>query len=685
MRMRKILFLVILALVTLSNTGFCDDGYELWLNYKPVKDAKLRAEYAAYLSNVEIVSNPFQEQIKKELDLVAGKMLGARINYAKKFSGQDGVVFAIGEGLGFLTDEGYKIRSTFESGRRIIYIQSASGKGLLYGAFGLIRLMQCGAPLDEINITESPKHRLRMLNHWDDLDGHIERGYAGSTLWNWDKLPRSEQRYTDYARANASIGINAIVLNNVNADPRMLRGDYLKKVAALADAFRKYNIQIFLCANFAAPMKPSATPDRMKKWGGIGVLDTADPLNKQVIAWWTDKAKEIYALIPDFGGFLVKANSEGMPGPQDYGRTHSDGANMLARALRPYDGLVMWRTFVYNADADPDRAKRPYKEFLPLDGAFDSNVILQAKNGPLDFQPREPIQPLFGAMPKTNMMAELQITQEYLGHSTYLVYLLPMWREFFGFDTYCKGPGSTVARLSAGEIYPYERTAIAGVANTGSDRNWCGHHFAQANWYAYGRLAWNPECNDDTITDEWITMTWNCDPATHRVIKDMMLPTWESFVRSQTPYAIGITCSPKDHFDADFPGRARKSWNATSRAIGYDRTTQATDYVSQYFEPNRSMYDNIATCPENVLLYFHLVEWDHKMKSGRTFKEEFFEGLSANIRMTERNIGLWNSLKDKIDAQRWKEVSEKLDDQMKAAQAYYQNGFDFFNTIIHEK
>ncbi len=683
--MRKFLFFIGFFIMAVCHDSFCEDGYNLWLNYKPVNDRKLMAEYATYFANVEIASNPFEQQIRDELNIAADKILGIKVRYPKKFTDEDGLIFAIDEGLDFLTDEGYQIRTKLENGRRIIYIRSASGKGLLYATFELIRLMQCSVSFEKIDITEFPRHKLRILNHWDNLNNTIERGYAGRTVWDWDKLPEIAQRYIDYARANASIGINAVVLNNVNADPRVLRSDYLQKVTALADVFRKYNIKIFLSANFAAPIRPSATPNQMKKWGGIGVLDTADPLDKNVIKWWNEKVKEIYSLIPDFGGFVVKADSEGMPGPQDYGRSHSDGANMLAKALKPYNSVVMWRSFVYNATTDSDRVKRSYKEFLPLDGQFESNVILQVKNGPLDFQPREPVHPLFGAMSKTNMMAELQITQEYLGHSTYLVYLLDMWREFFNFDTYCKGQGSTIAKLSTGEIYPYNTTAIAGVANTGSDQNWCGHHFAQANWYAFGRLAWNPQCDDNRVTDEWIAMTWNCDRETHKIIKDMMLPAWESFVRSQTPYALGVTCYSSDHFSPDFPGRSGRFWTVSAKAIGSDRTIRGTDYVSQYFEPNRSMYDNINTCPENVLLFFHLVDWSHKMKSGKSLKEEFFDGLMSNIRLTERNIVLWNSLKGKIDDRRRKEVLEKLQAQKKASLEYYRNGFDFLNGIINKK
>ena len=470
----------------LNSSARCDSGYELWLNYKSAENPLIKSQYASYLSNVEMCPNRFKKEIVGELERAAAKIANATVTYSENFSDKNGIMYAIDKKLESLGKEGYKINVSMHSGGRVIYIRSSSDEGLLYATFELIRHMQCSESLDELDIIQKPRHSLRLLNHWDDLNGEIERGYAGTTLWNWADLPKIDQRYVDYARANASIGINGVVLNNVNADPRILQSDYLKKIAALADVFRRYNIKTYLSVNFAAPMKPSDTPEQRKKWGGIGTLNTADPNDKEVIKWWTAKTAEIYTLIPDFGGYLVKANSEGMPGPQDYGRSHSDGANMLARVLKPYNGILMYRTFVYNATTDPDRAKRPYKEFVELDGKFDDNVILQAKNGPLDFQPLEPVQPIFGAISRTNVMAELEVTQEYVGQSTYLVYLLPMWRDFFDFDTYCQGKGSSIAKFSAAEIYPGKTSAIAGVANTGNDENWCGHHFAQANWFASG-------------------------------------------------------------------------------------------------------------------------------------------------------------------------------------------------------
>ncbi len=692
--LKQVLFVSVFLIVT--NLSVADSGYELWMNYKPVKEDTLKSHYAAYCSEIVLSKNKYSDAIKNELDRSLKFMLSQKANYTGKIS-RSGIEIKTGAGYGIskqeledLTGEGYKIRQVEDKGRKWIVIMSSSDEGLLYGTFHLIRLMQCGQKLDGIDISESPKIKNRMLNHWDNLDGYIERGYGGGSLWNWSELPEKiSDRYIDYARANASIGINGTVIHNVNADPRVLRKDYLEKVAALANVFRKYNIKMYLSVNFGAPLKPSATPDVFKRWGGVGNLDTADPLDPAVIDWWKRKVDEIYSLIPDFGGFLVKANCEGMPGPQTYGRTHVDGANMLAKALKPHNGIVMWRTFVYDdfLSADPDRAKRPYKEFVPLDNLFDENVVLQVKNGPLDFQPREPVLPLFGAMKRTSVVPELQITQEYLGHSNFLVYLFPMWKDFFDFDTYCKGPGSTVGKLTEGKLYPYRYSAIAGVANTGGDTNWTGHHFAQANWYAFGRLAWNHTLEIDPVTEEWIKMTWNCDARTMNVIKKIMYPTWESCVASTTPYAIGMTCD-RAHYGPAFQQRSNNSydgWTVNETGLGTNRTTSGTDFVSQYFPPNRDMYNNINTCPEKVLLYFHFVPWNHKMRSGKTFQEELFEGLYKGMDQVQRNTLLWTALRGSVDRQRHEEVMKRLKIEKIDAEVYYNDAYTFFSKYTGAK
>lgn len=653
-----------------------DTGYELWMNYKPLPESGLKQSAIRYGSHISLPGSRYDEVIREELERALKALLTVIPIFVQDNAVGIQMSFCKDKGLG---EEGYIIRS----GKKRITLQAYSDAGFLYGTFHLIRLIQCGYPLEQLNIKEIPALEFRMINHWVGLGGTVERGYAGKGLWAWDDLPKKiEPRYTDYARVEASIGINAVILNNVNADPRILGHDYLEKVAALADIFRKYHIKVYLAPNFAAPVKPSTTKDAGKQWGGVGIghLDTADPLNPEVQKWWMDKVNEIYSLIPDFGGFLVKANSEGMAGPQDYHRSHVDGANMLARALKPHGGIVLWRTFVYNPEIDKDRMKRSYKEFQPLDGQFDENVVLQTKNGTLDFQPSEPAQPLFGAMRHTLLFPELQITQEYLGRSVSLVYLLPMWRKtFLDFDTYCNGKGSTVSNIITGKTFPSRMLGMAGVGNIGRSRNWTAHHFAQANWYAFGRLAWNPEESTESITSDWIKSTWNCDEATLEVIRQMMMPTWESFVCAHAPYSLGFTVKREDHYTAGFEQRANKEWHVSKESIGTDRTTKGTNYVSQYFKYNKDIFNSLSQCPELYLLCFHNVPWSHKMKSGKSLREEFKSNLKRGIEQVDVNIGLWKSIQNKIDPVRYEEVLESLYKEQRDTKAFYQAALNFFS------
>lgn len=498
-----------------------------------------------------------------------------------------------------LDKDGFRIRHTSDG----LSITSPDETGLLYGAYHLLRLqaLQSNDLKTDNEIIENPAYQLRILNHWDNMDRTIERGYAGKSLWNWDELPNTlSDRYEAYARANASIGINGTVLNNVNASPQILSAEYLQKVKALADVFRPYGIRVYLSVNFASPMV-------------LDSLSTADPLDKEVIRWWKNKTKEIYKLIPDFGGFLVKANSEGQPGPCDFGRTHAEGANMLADALKPYKGIVMWRAFVYSP-SDADRAKQAYLEFQPLDGQFRPNVIVQVKNGPVDFQPREPYSPLFGSMKHTSLMAEFQITQEYLGHSNHIAYLASMWEEFFQFV-----PATSLK-------------AIAGVSNIGTDANWCGHPFAQANWYAFGRLAWNPQLGSDEIADEWLKQTIYKEGVTdispiHTDLKKMMLESREAVVDYMMPLGLHHLFAWGHHYGPEpwckVPG-ARPDWlpsyyhKADAQGIGFDRSSTGSNAVAQYPDSLARLYNNLATCPEEYLLWFHHVPWSHTMKSDRT-------------------------------------------------------------------
>jgi alpha-glucuronidase len=533
-----------------------------------------------------------------------------------------------------LKNDGFAIRS--EQGR--IVITSPSQTGLLYGVYHLLRLQATGAHTDSLWIEENPQYGLRILNHWDNPDRTVERGYAGRSLWDWEEASAVDSgRYVRYARANASIGINGTVLNNVNAASATLAAENLEKVKVLAGIFRPYGIRVYLSVNFASPMQ-------------LGGLPTADPLDKDVINWWRSKAKEIYRLIPDFGGFLVKANSEGQPGPCDFGRTHADGANMLADALLPYKGLVMWRAFVYNP-TDTDRAKQAYQEFQPLDKRFHANVMVQIKNGPVDFQPREPYSPLFGAMPHTGQMVEFQLTQEYLGFSNHLVYLAPLWKEFFSF------------------VPPESLQAMAGVANIGTDRNWCGHPFAQANWYAFGRLAWNPGLTSEDIAGEWLKQTFVGDTAFTHPVQSMMMESREAAVNYMTPLGLHHLFAWGHHYGpepwCDVPA-ARPDWlpsyyhKADKQGIGFNRTFTGSDALAQYPAALARQYADIRTCPEIYLLWFHHVSWNHLMKSGRTLWDELCYAYDRGVTQVRAFQKTWDSLEGYVDAPRFKEVQARL-------------------------
>lgn len=559
-----------------------------------------------------------------------------------------------------LGDEGFRIRKN-DKGEAVIYANTDAG--LMYGTYHLKRLSDCGdlSKLDK-EIVEVPAFRYRILNHWDNPNLTVERGYAGKSLWKWEELPgKIRPEYEEYARANASIGINGTVLNNVNADPCMLTRDYLEKVKVLADIFRPYNLKVYLSLNFAAPKH-------------LANLKTSDPLDKDVIKWWNDKVAEIYSIIPDFGGFLVKANSEGQSGPQDYGRTHADGANMIADALKPYGGIVMWRAFVYAAES-PDRANQAVEEFMPLDGQFRDNVIIQIKNGPIDFQPREPFSPLFGQLEHTNVMAEMQITQEYLGHSNHMVYLHPMWKECLDSDTYQKGEGSTVAAITLGKVHGNTKySAIAGVTNIGDSINWCGHHMAQSNWYAFGRMAWNPDLSSEQIVDEWIKQTFTTDKKFVKPVAKMLLASREACVRYEMPLGLHHCFSGAGHYGpGPWDRSSRPDWEpayyhkAAADGIGFNRTTTGSDNVSQYNEPLKSIYNNVETCPQELILWFHHLPWDYKMKSGRTLWNELCYTFEEGIQEARSFISTWESVEKYVDPYRYGQIHDKLVRQAKDA------------------
>ena len=677
-----------------------DDGYELWLKYRKIQNPTVLSEYRQSITSFYVHGQGptcavIKDEMQRGLDgLLSGRVLMAgNENSVSVVIGQPGESFLIGQAIpaaaiDTLQREGFLIRRIRSEKMERVIITAPSQIGLLYGVFSFLRHMQCSLPLSDLDITSNPKIQYRVLNHWDNLDGSVERGYAGRSLWRWDELPATaDPRYTDYARANASIGINCTVLNNVNASPLILKTEYLEKVAALADIFRPYGIRVFLSVNMASPLSARFSLRRDGR-GGIGDLQTADSMDPEVRRWWAEKVRQIYDLVPDFGGFLVKANSEGMPGPQDYNRSHADGANMLAEALAPYGGVVMWRAFVYDANVDADRAKRSYKEFVPLDGCFSPNVFVQAKNGPVDFQPREPVQPLFGAMPETPLLLELQITQEYLGHSTHLVYLAPMWKEYLSFDTCARGEGSTLAKIIDGSLHGYPMTGITGVSNIGDNRNWCGHIFAQANWYAFGRLAWDYTLTAEHIADEWIRMSLSRDEKVVATVKDMMLGSWEACVDYMTPLGLHHIMQEGFHYgpQPDLAKSRRKDWTsvyyhrADSSGLGFDRSSSGSGATSLYFSPLRERLDAIETCPEKYLLWFHHVPWDFPLRSRRTLWDELCYRYGTGPTFVRKMIESWNSLRDDVDEEIFLHVQQKLDRQEKDAHHWADTCLRYFQT-----
>ncbi len=666
-------------------TQTAEDGYRLWLRYAPPGEAATE-EYRRTIRQIVVQGKSSTAQaIRNELTTAFSNILGEPITSAQEKFGRGALIVGTPanspaiQGLRWQSDldklgpEGYVIRNAVVAGNPVLAVASQGEIGALYGAFHVLRLMQVGASLERLQISERPRVQLRMLNHWDNMDGSIERGYAGRSLWQWDTLPATiDQRYVDYARANASIGINGAVPNSVNADARVLSAEYLPKVAALANVWRPYGVRMYLSANFAAPVR-------------LGGLKTADPLDQGVAQWWKAKAAEIYALIPDFGGFIVKANSEGQPGPKDYGRNHAQGANVLADALADRGGNVIWRAFIYDEDVDPDRAKRAYIEFTRLDGQFRPNVLVQIKNGAIDFQPREPFHPLFGALQQTSTLAEIQATQEYLGQAKHLVYLGTMWQEFLESDTYAKGKGSTVAKVIAGEVQPQRMTGIASVVNPGLDRNWCGHHFSQSNWYASGRLAWNPELSADQIAEEWIRLTFTNDASAVKTLLGMMMDSREAFVNYTMPLGLHHLIGG-DHY-APMPWNAksqRPDWTATyyhqaaADGVGFDRTMNGNKAVGQYFPPVRDRFDNPATCPEEFLLWFHRCAWTYRTKSGKSLWPALCEKYYHGVRQAEAMQATWQSLAAHIDPQRHREVADRLVIQVRDATTWRDQILKYF-------
>jgi alpha-glucuronidase len=663
----------------------------LWLRYELIGEASGGA--AAYRAQIGHILAPGESAttaaMKSELAQGLSEMLGRKVMFTDEPRAPGTLVAGTPRNCPLLSrlgleselaragEEGFVLARRTLDGRPLVALAANADIGALYGAFHWLRQLQVGAPeLEAPLVVSRPRIRHRVLDHWDNLDRTVERGYAGFSLWDWHLLPDDPSpRYRDYARACASIGINGAALTNVNANALVLTAPYLDKVAALAGVFRPYGVRVYLTARFSAPIE-------------IGGLDTADPLDREVVRFWRRKAEEIYRHIPDFGGFLVKADSEGQPGPHNYGRTHAEGANMLAGALAPHGGIVMWRAFVYDHNVPDDRAKQAYDTFRPLDGRFAPNVIVQVKNGPIDFQPREPFHPLFGAMPKTPLMLEFQITQEYLGFATHLVYLGTLFEECLDADTFAQGAGSLVANVVDGSLDGHALTGIAAVANIGTDRNWCGHPFAPANWFAFGRLAWDPGLSAEAIAKEWLRSTFSRDARFVEPAAAMMMASRDIAVDYMTPLGLHHLMAEHHHYGpGPWVSGGRPDWTAVyyhradTAGVGFDRTAHGSNAVSQYASPLRETWGDPSTCPEPLLLWFHHVKWDARLSSGRTLWDElchrYDRGAGAVARMRET----WNELDVFIDAERFDHVATLLRIQEREARWWRDACLLYFQTF----
>ncbi|HEY0302041.1 MAG TPA: alpha-glucuronidase family glycosyl hydrolase [Rhizomicrobium sp.] len=686
--MKTLLRLAALLFVFAPTLARAEDGYDLWLRYRPVEQAAAQYRPAA-TALLPRGDSPTIRAATAELQRGLGGLLARPIPVAGAIKGDGIIVYgtpansplirSLAPALAALGDEGYLIRSLTAEGRKVTVIAGNSDAGVLYGAFAYLRLIQTRQPVTSLDISSAPRLMVRIMDHWDNLNGTIERGYAGFSIWDWHKMPDfMDPRYTDYARAEASIGVNGVNVNNVGAQPEILTATYIRRLAALAAVFRPYHIKVYVSARFSAPIE-------------IGGLATADPLDPAVQAWWKAKADEIYASIPDFGGFLVKANSEGQPGPQDYKRTQADGANVLADALAPHGGIVMWRAFIYSAENPEDRAKQAYSEIQPLDGKFRDNVVIQAKNGAIDFQPREPFHPLFGALPHTGMFIELQLTKEYLGLATSLAYLAPLWEEVLHADTYAKGSGSTVAKVIDGSLFGRTLTGMAGVSNVGTDRDWTGSTFNQANWYAFGRLAWDPSLSSRAIAEEWARMTFSNDPKFVAPVVDMMMASREAVVDYMTPLGLAHLMATSHHYG---PGPwvddlKRPEWNpvyyhrADAAGIGFDRTATGSNAIAQYAPGAAAIFGDPDKIPEKYLLWFHHVPWGARLKSGRTLWDELVVHFDDGVAATTRARQTWAKLKPYVDAERFAKTEAYLKIEENEAQWWRDAEIAYFQTFSH--
>lgn len=668
--------------------------YQCWLNYGPLENTYFEEQYKDYLENIVINENsPVINSIKDELCYFTKKLLNidtviAPISAKIKFT----VISTVGmsefvdkfikEGeVSALKEEGFLIKMVNDSDKSFILLASKSHRGLLYGTFKLIQHIQMGKSLDNLNLLENPYVSLRMINHWDNLSGSVERGYAGKSIfYSNNELVENLDRIRDYARLLSSAGINSIVVNNVNVgeEETKLIDSKIDIVEKLNEIFRSYGIKIFLSINFASPVI-------------IGGLKTADPLSEEVANWWKERVDFIYSRIPDFGGFLVKADSEGQPGPFSYHRTHADGANMLARQLAPHRGLLIWRAFVYNCyqdwrDEKTDRAKAAYDTFMPLDGKFLDNVILQIKNGPMDFQVREPVNPLFGGLQKTNEILELQITQEYTGQQKHLCYLVPQWKEILEFDTFMFGKGSTVEKIISGSLFNSRNFGMAGISNVGDDINWTGHILAQANLYGFGRLAWSPDLKSEEITEEWIKCTFGNNEYIVENLTPMMLKSWNIYEKYTAPLGIGWMVNPGNHYGPNVDGYEYSRWGTYHRAdhfgIGVDRTLKSgTGYTAQYHKQNFEKFEYLDSCPDELLLFFHHVSYIHKLKNNKTVIQHIYDTHFEGVELVQWLIDTWQQLKKFIDSRRHESVLSRLLEQKEDAKEWR----DVINTYFYRK
>ncbi len=696
---RTLVLLILSGLLFLTRA---ENGSDLWLRYSTVADSDLLTGYRTV--SAQIVGQGNSEKLivaRDELKRGLDGLLDRNTPTSTTLTMDGAIIIGTPSASSIINDlnltlddnpEAYRIVSVTIDGRNATVIASSGEIGVLYGAFHLLRLLQTNRTVTELGLAEKPKIRRRLLNHWDNLSGSVERGYAGNSLWKWRELPGTvSSRYKDYARACASVGINGTVLNNVNnsGNGQILSSSYIGKVAALANVFRPYGIRVYLSAYFDAPQE-------------IGRLSTSDPQNAQVISWWKSKADEIYTTIPDFGGFLVKASSEGQAGPKAYGRTHAQGANCIADALAPHGGVVLWRSFVYDNAVDADRMKRAYMEFKPLDGQFRENVIIQSKNGPYDFQPREPVHPLFGGLNSTHVGMEFQVTLEYLGQNVQLVYMGPYWKEVLDFDTYKNGAGSTVGKVLDGTLEGNDTmTSISGVSNVGDVTNWCGHDFHQANWFAFGRLAWDHDLSSEAIADDWARMTWGNTTTVVSTVTSMMAGSREACVNYMTPLGLcGLFCMSttwgSDHYgpcpDQNLHPQ-QPDWNAIywhkadATGLGYNRTdNRGSNFVSQYFPTVRDRYNDIATTPPEYLAAFHHVRWDYVIPStGRTFWDELCLRYCSGCQYVRGMRNQWDALSGSVDAERFEAVSRKLSTHEKDANTWRTTCLDYFKKFSNKQ